>query len=372
MKPLNFIELKVKDIIAAIEDIAPLSYQESYDNAGLIVGRYDWELTGALICLDVVEEVVEEAIEKGLNLIISHHPIVFKGLKRFNGNNYVERTVMLAIQNNIAIYSAHTNLDSVKGGVSDKMCDVLNLKNRKILEPVSDDLKKLVTYVPCDKAEVLRNSLFEAGAGHIGNYDSCSFNSSGEGTFKANEDASPYVGERGELHYEAETRIETVFPKHLQGKVINALHRAHPYEEVAYDIYSLDNKNCQVGLGMIGELETPMDTLAFLKKLKDVFHCGAIRYTPIVKDQVQKVALCGGSGSFLLSKAKAAKADIYITGDFKYHEFFDAEGKLIVADIGHYESEQFTREIFYEIVTKKFPNFAVRISEINSNPINYL
>jgi len=229
-----------------------------------------------------------------------------------------------------------------------------------------------VTYVPCDKAEVLRNSLFEAGAGHIGNYDSCSFNSSGEGTFKANETAKPFVGERGELHYEAETRIETVFPKHLQGKVINALHRAHPYEEVAYDIYSLDNKNCQVGLGMIGELETPMDTLAFLKKLKDVFHCGAIRYTPIVKDQVQKVALCGGSGSFLLSKAKAAKADIYITGDFKYHEFFDAEGKLIVADIGHYESEQFTREIFYEIVTKKFPNFAVRISEINSNPINYL
>jgi len=364
--------LKVKDIVAAIEDIAPLSYQESYDNAGLIVGRYDWELTGALICLDVVEEVVEEAIEKGLNLIISHHPIVFKGLKRFNGNNYVERTVMLAIQNNIAIYSAHTNLDSVNGGVSDKMCDVLGLVNRKILDPVVGDLKKLVTYVPSDKAEEVRTSLFESGAGRIGKYDSCSFNVKGEGTFKANDLATPYVGEVGELHYESETRIETIFPKHLQGKVISALLRAHPYEEVAYDIYSLENKNPQVGLGMVGELETPMDSLEFMNKLKDLFHCGAIRHTPIVKDKIRKVALCGGSGSFLLRKAKASKADIYISGDFKYHEFFDAEGKIIIADIGHYESEQFTREIFYEIVTEKFPNFAVRISDINSNPINYL
>lgn len=364
--------MKVKDIVAAIEEIAPLSYQESYDNAGLIVGRYDWDLTGALICLDVVEEVVEEAIEKGLNLIISHHPIVFKGLKRFNGNNYVERTVMLAIQNNIAIYSAHTNLDSVKGGVSDKMCDVLGLINRKVLDPVSDDLKKLVTYVPSDKAEELRKSLFEAGAGQIGNYDSCSFNSIGEGTFKANESATPYVGRQGDLHYESETRIETIFPKYLQGKVLSALFRSHPYEEVAYDIYALDNKNPQVGLGMIGELETPMGSLEFLKKLKDLFHCGAIRHTLIIKGKIRKVALCGGSGSFLLRKAMASKADIYISGDFKYHEFFDAEGKIIIADIGHYESEQFTREIFYEIVTKKFPNFAVRISEINSNPINYL
>ena len=364
--------MKVKDIISAIEEIAPLSYQESYDNAGLIVGKYDCELTGALICLDVVEEVVEEAIAKGLNLIISHHPIVFKGLKRFNGNNYVERTVMLAIQNNIAIYSAHTNLDSVKGGVSDKMCDVLGLINRRILDPVSEDLKKLITYVPSEKAEEVRHSLFEAGAGQIGKYDSCSFNTKGEGTFKANEGTSPYVGKQGELHYESETRIETIFPKHLQGKVINALHRSHPYEELAYDIYSLDNKNPQVGLGMIGELETPMDSEAFLLKLKHLFNCGGIRHTSIIKDKIKKVALCGGSGSFLLGKAKSAKADIYITGDFKYHEFFDAEGKLIIADIGHYESEQFTREIFYEIVTKKFPNFAVRISEINSNPINYL
>jgi len=364
--------LKVKDIVAAIEEIAPLSYQESYDNAGLIVGGYDWEVTGALICLDVIESVVEEAIDKGANLIISHHPIVFKGLKRFNGNNYVERTVMLAIQNNIAIYSAHTNLDSVKGGVSDMMCDILGLKNKRILDPVSEDLKKLVTYVPIDRTESVRKALFDAGAGQIGNYDSCSFNTQGEGTFRANEIAKPFVGKQGELHYEKETRVETVFPKHLQGKVIDALHKSHPYEEIAYDIYTLDNKNEQVGLGMIGELETPIDSLTFLKKLKELFKCDSIRHTPIIRNEIKKVAVCGGSGSFLLRKAIASKADIYITGDFKYHEFFDAEGKIIIADIGHYESEQFTREIFYEIVTKKFPNFAVRISEINSNPINYL
>lgn len=364
--------MKVRDIITAIEEVAPLSYQESYDNAGLIVGKYDWELTGALICLDVVEEVVEEAIEKGLNLIISHHPIVFKGLKRFNGNNYVERVLMLAIQNNIAIYSAHTNLDSVKGGVNDRMCDVLGLINRKILSPISEDLKKLVTYVPSDYVEKVRASLFESGAGKIGNYDSCSFNLEGEGTFKANHLASPYVGQKNKLHYEAETRIETIFPKYLQGKVVSALLNSHPYEEVAYDIYALENKNYQVGLGMIGELETPMESLEFMKRLKELFVCDVIRHTSIVKDKIRKVALCGGSGSSLLKKAKAAKADIYISGDFKYHEFFDAEKKLIIADIGHYESEQFTREIFYDIVTKKFPNFAVRISEIHSNPINYL
>ncbi|MDE5417990.1 Nif3-like dinuclear metal center hexameric protein [Labilibaculum sp. DW002] len=364
--------MKVKDIVAAIEEMAPLSYQESYDNAGLIVGRYDWELTGALVCLDVVEEVVEEAIEKGLNLIISHHPIVFKGLKRFNGNNYVERTVMLAIQNNIAIYSAHTNLDSVKGGVSDRICDLIGLQNRRILSPLAEDLNKLVTFVPTEYAQKVKDALFIAGAGRIGNYDSCSFNSKGEGTFKANEGTKPYVGKQGELHTEPETRIETVFPKHLQGKILAALLKNHPYEEVAFDIYQLENVNPNVGLGMIGELNEEENTLQFLKRIKKIFGSACVKHTDLVKDKIKKVALCGGSGSFLLRKAKAAKADIYITGDFKYHEFFDAEGKLIIADIGHYESEQFTREIFYEIVTEKFPNFAVRISEINSNPINYL
>jgi len=364
--------LRIRDIVSSIEQIAPMSYQESYDNSGLIVGDYNQEVSGVVICLDVIESVVEEAIQLGANMIIAHHPIVFKGLKRFNGNNYVERTVMLAIKNDIAIYAAHTNIDSVRGGVSEKICDLIGLKNKKILSPVSEDLKKLVTFVPVDHADKVREALFIAGAGNIGNYDACSYTTEGIGTFRGGEDAKPFVGEKGEVHQEIEVRFETIFPKHLKGKIIGALLDHHPYEEVAYDIYALENNNSQAGLGMIGELETPENSVDFLKRIKEIFRSGCVRHTEIVKKEVKKVAVCGGSGSFLLHKAMSAKADIFVTGDFKYHEFFDAEGKLIIADIGHYESEQFTRDIFYEIVTKKFPNFAVHISEINSNPINYL
>lgn len=352
--------------------MAPVSYQESYDNSGLIIGRYDSEVSGVLICLDVIESVVEEAIEKGANLIIAHHPIVFKGLKRFNGNNYVERTVILAIQNNIAIYAAHTNIDSVKGGVSDRICDLIGLKNKKILSPLSEDLNKLVTFVPTESADKVREALFSAGAGSIGNYDSCSYSSEGKGSFRAGEETNPYVGEKGKIHFEEEIRLETVFPKHLKGKVLSALLKSHPYEEVAFDIYKIENVNSQVGLGMIGKLSKEEDTLSFLKRVKEIFGTGCVKHTNIIKDTVKTVAVCGGSGSFLLRKAISQKADIYISGDFKYHEYFDAEEKIIIADIGHYESEQFTRDIFYEIVTKNFPNFAVYISEINSNPIKYL
>ncbi|BAX79390.1 Nif3-like dinuclear metal center hexameric protein [Labilibaculum antarcticum] len=365
-------KLKVRDIVSSIEEMAPLTYQESYDNAGLLIGSYDSDVAGVLICLDVVESVVEEAVKKGANLIIAHHPIVFKGLKRFNGNNYVERTVILAIQNNIAIYAAHTNLDSVKGGVSDRICDLIGLQNRRILSPVSEDLYKLVTFVPNNYAQKVRDALFVAGAGSIGNYDSCSYTSEGIGSFRAGEGTDPFLGEKGKLHLEPEVRVETVFPKHLKNKITSALLKSHPYEEVAYDLYQLENDNNQVGLGMIGELSVSEEPLLFLKRIKEIFGCACIRHTEICKKEIKTVAVCGGSGSSLLSKAISQKADVYVSGDFKYHEFFDAEGRIIIADIGHYESEQFTRDIFYEIVKKKFPNFAVYISEINSNPINYL
>jgi dinuclear metal center YbgI/SA1388 family protein len=364
--------LKIRDIVSSIEVMAPLTYQESYDNAGLLIGSYDSVVTGVLICLDVVESVVEEAVKKGVNLIIAHHPIVFKGLKRFNGNNYVERTVILAIQNDIAIYAAHTNLDSVKGGVSDRICDLIGLQNRRILSPISEDLYKLVTFVPNDYAQKVRDALFEAGAGSIGNYDSCSYTTEGTGSFRGGEGTDPFVGEKGKLHFEPEVRIETVFPKHLKQKITSALLKNHPYEEVAFDLYQLQNDNNQVGAGMIGELSAPEEPLLFLKRIKEIFGSACIKYTEISKKEIKTVAVCGGSGSFLLHKAISQKADVYVSGDFKYHEFFDAEGRIIIADIGHYESEQFTRDIFYEIVTKKFPNFAVYISEINSNPINYL
>jgi dinuclear metal center YbgI/SA1388 family protein len=364
--------MQIKEITHFIESIAPLAYQESYDNAGLIVGNENDEVSGVLITLDITEKIIDEAIDRKLNLVIAHHPVVFGGLKKLNGRNYVERSVLKAIKNNIAIYAAHTNLDSVFGGVNSKIAEKLQLQNCRVLVPMQGFLKKLVTFVPVADADKVRSALFEAGAGHIGNYDSCSYNLTGVGSFKGNENTNPYVGEKEKLHFEEETRIETIFPKHIQHKLIGALLKAHPYEEVAYDIYPLDNEFTMAGTGMIGELAAPVDEHHFLQTIKETFHCQVLKHTSLLGKPIQKVAVCGGSGSSFLSKAMAQNADIYISADFKYHQFFDAEQKIIIADIGHYESEQFTKEVFYELLTKKFPKFAVHLSEIITNPVSYL
>ncbi|MBC8052999.1 MAG: Nif3-like dinuclear metal center hexameric protein [Sphingobacteriaceae bacterium] len=362
----------LKELINHLELIAPLSLQEDYDNSGLIAGRPDLEITAALISLDCTEEIVDEAIRKGCNLVISHHPIVFKGLKKFNGKTYVERVIIKAIKNDIALYAIHTNLDHIQRGVNFKICEKLGLKNPTILSPKEDILKKLVTYAPLDQASVIRSALFSAGAGKIGNYSDCSFNAEGYGTFKASEDANPYVGEKGEVHQEKETRIEVIFSAYQESKIVSALKEAHPYEEVAYDIYSLANRHENIGAGMIASLETAMSELDFLKMVKEKLKATVIRYTTLREKPVSRVAVCGGSGSFLLENAIAAKADVFITADFKYHEFFDAEKKIVIADVGHFESEQFTQELLYEIIQKKFPNFALHLTEYNTNPINYL
>jgi len=359
-------------IISVLENFAPLSLQESYDNAGLIVGSHKMEISSALLCIDITEEIIEEAIEKNCNLIISHHPLVFGGVKKINGKNYVERCLIKAIKTDIAIYSCHTNIDIVAKGVSHKMSEKLGLTQCRVLSPTKGNLNKIVCYVPEDSAVKVRAAMFEAGAGTIGNYDNCSYNTSGYGSFRSGENTNPYVGEKGKTHFEKEIKIETIVHNHMIGKVIAEIKKNHPYEEVAYDIYPLNNPNPQIGFGMIGELEKEIDCIDFLKSVKDIFQCQHIKHTAIVKNKIKKVALCGGSGSFLTNVAISQKADIFISGDFKYHDYFKAENKLIIADIGHYESEQFTKEIFYELLIKKFPNFAVRISEINTNPINYI
>ncbi|MBW8324517.1 MAG: Nif3-like dinuclear metal center hexameric protein [Prolixibacteraceae bacterium] len=364
--------MQLKEITRFIESVAPLALQESYDNSGLLIGNPADEVSGILITLDITEAIIDEAISKNLNLIVAHHPIIFSGLKKLNGKNYIERCVAKAIKNDIALYAAHTNLDSVFGGVNSKICEKLELQNCQVLAPVSGFLKKLVTFVPTADAEKVRKALFDAGAGNIGNYDSCSFNQSGLGSFRGNEQTNPYVGEKNQLHFEEETRIETVFPKHIQARVIQSLLNAHPYEEVAYDIYPLDNEFNQAGIGMIGELHSPADELEFLQKVKETFHCPVVKHTQLLGKPIRKVAVCGGSGSSYLSKAIAQKADIFISGDFKYHQFFDAEQQLIIADIGHFESEQFTKEVFYELLTKKFPKFAVHLSALDTNPVSYL
>jgi dinuclear metal center YbgI/SA1388 family protein len=363
--------MRLAVLIKHLEEYAPLNYQEDYDNSGLLTGNAEQEITAALVALDCVEEIVDEAIAKGCNLIITHHPIVFKGLKKLTGKNYVERVVLKAIKNDIALYAIHTNLDSVYNGVNGVICKRLGLKQAKILYPRNGLLKKLVTFCPPAQAVQLRNAMFAAGAASIGNYSECSFNAAGTGTFKAGAGTQPFVGEYGVQHHEPETRIETIFPAQNERRVLLALLENHPYEEVAYDIYPLENKLNTVGSGMIGWLEDEMEASDFLHFVKTKMNVTVIRHTRAIGKKIKKVAVCGGSGSFLLSHAVVAGADAFITADFKYHEFFDADGKLMIADIGHFESEQFTSDLLIDIIREKFPNFAIRLTEHNTNPINY-
>jgi len=363
--------MKLSQLTAYLESLAPLAYQEDYDNSGLIVGNPDKEVQQALLSLDCTEAIVDEAIDKGCEVIISHHPIVFRGLKKLNGKTYVERVIEKAIKNDIAVYAIHTNLDNVMDGVNARICEALELTNCRILAPKSGLLKKLVTYVPVDKAEQVRNALFHAGAGNIGNYSECSFNAEGQGTFKGGEDSTPYVGEPGKRHYEDEIRIETVYPATIESKLLMALFLAHPYEEVAYDLYELTNQHNQVGAGMIGELEEEISEEEFLFVLKQNMQARVVRHTALRGKNVKRVAVCGGAGGFLLKNAISAGADFFVTADYKYHEFFDAEGRIVIADIGHFESEQFTAQLLYDVIRKKFPNFALRLTEINTNPIKY-
>ncbi|MDR2910041.1 MAG: Nif3-like dinuclear metal center hexameric protein [Bacteroidales bacterium] len=363
--------MKIKDITNCLEEIAPLRLQESYDNAGLIIGSPEIETESALVTIDVTEEVVDEAIQKKINLIITHHPIIFSGLKKITGKNYVENVILKAIKNDVAIYAAHTNIDSVCGGINTKICEKLNLQGCKILRPAEGLLKKLVTFIPEEHAENVRKAVFKAGAGNVGNYDCCSYNTTGTGSFRGNENTNPFVGEQHKIHYGNEIRFETIFPVYQQENIIQALYNSHPYEEIAYDIYKLDNQFEKAGMGMIGYFQKEKTEKEFLQQLKDTFNTGIIKHTRLRKKLVKQIAVCGGAGSFLLNDAVVAKADFFVTGDFKYHQFFDAENKIVIADIGHYESEQFIKELFYELLTKKFPTFAVHLSEVNTNPIFY-
>ncbi len=363
--------MKIKTLLTPLEKLAPPFLQESYDNAGLLIGDPDSDVSKVLISLDVTEEILDEAISKNCQIIIAHHPLIFKGLKRITGKNMVERIVTKAIKNDIAIYAIHTNLDNVKDGVNSILCEKLGIKDTRILSPKEGLLRKLVTFCPKKDASKIRQAIFDAGAGHIGNYDNCSFNTEGTGSFRALEVSNPYVGEKDKLHYEEEVRIESVYPVYLENKILRAMNAAHPYEEVAYDIYPLMNTHGNVGAGMIGELEREMDERTFLQRIKDITDTACIRHSDLLGKRIKKVAVCGGSGSFLINDAIRAGADIFITGDIKYHEFFDADKKLVIADIGHYESEQFSKDLIYSVLIKKFPTFAVLISEGHTNSVNY-
>jgi dinuclear metal center YbgI/SA1388 family protein len=363
--------MKIAQIIKVLDELAPSSYQESYDNAGLIIGNAALDCTGVICSLDATEEVILEAKNKGCNLVVAHHPIIFNGLRKITGKNYVERAVIAAIKNDIALYAIHTNLDNLLQGVNGKMADRLGLNNRKILLHKQNTLMKLYTFVPEKDAEKVREAIFKAGGGHIGNYSECSFNIKGAGTFKPGAGTHPHTGEVGKREETNEEKIEVIFPFYLKDKLINAMTKAHPYEEVAYDLIALGNYFLEVGSGLIGELKEEMNEIDFLQLLKTKFNLKVIRHTPLTGRKVKKVALCGGAGSFLIKNALSAGADFYITSDVKYHEFFDAEDKLVIADIGHFESEQFTIDLLCDVLNLNFPTFAVLKSEVKTNPVNY-
>ena len=362
----------IKEVIGVLEKFAPPALQETYDNSGLLVGSGNWEVKGVLVSLDITESILDEAIAEKCNLVVAHHPLIFSGIKRLNGANYVEQCIIKAIKHDIAIYCIHTNLDNVHQGVNAKIAEKLNLTNCRILSPKSGLLKKMVTFCPTASLESVRSAVFAAGAGSIGEYDECSYSGEGTGTFRASDKANPYVGKKNERHVEPETRIEFIYPSYLESSIITALKSAHPYEEVAYDLYPLSNQHGLIGSGMIGLLDQESDEMEFLKQVKERFEVSCLRYTKLLDKPVKTVAVCGGSGSFLLKDAIRAGADVFITADYKYHQFFDAENRIVIADIGHYESEQYTKELLFDLIRKNFSTFAVRFTKINSNPINYL
>ncbi len=363
--------MKVKEVVQLLEEFAPQSYAEDFDNTGLLVGNANTIVTGVLVTLVTLESVIDEALENNCNLIVSFHPIVFSGLKKLTGKTYVERVVQKAIKHDIAIFAIHTALDNAWNGVNAVICEKLKLKNRKILIPQKETIKKLNTFVPSAEANNVREALFAAGAGEIGNYTNCSFNVIGKGSFNGNEASNPTVGVQGETHFEEEVQIGVTYQKHLEASVLKALFNAHPYEEIAYEITTLENTNQHIGMGMIGELAAPVSEKEFLQNLKETMKTGCVRHSELLNTSVKKVAVLGGSGSFAIEAAKRAGADVFVSADFKYHDFFKAEKSILLADIGHYESEQFTKDLLVAVLNKKITNFAVVLSQINTNPISY-
>lgn len=363
--------MKVKDVIQLLDEFAPLSYSEDFDNTGLLVGDAQATVSGILVTLDTLEAVVDEAISENCNMIVSFHPIIFSGLKKLTGKTYVERVVQKAIKHDINIFAIHTALDNAWNGVNAMICKKLNLINRKILIEKEASIKKLLTFVPVDNAPTVREALFNAGAGEIGNYSNCSFTLEGKGSFNGNEDSNPTIGNKGETHFEKEMQIGVTYHKHKENRILQALFETHPYEEVAYEISTLDNKNQQLGMGMIGELSSETSEKEFLKFIKKTMQTGCVRHSKLQNKKIKKVAVLGGSGSFAIKAAKAAGADAYVTADLKYHDFFTAENDILLCDIGHYESEQYTKELLVSFLTKKISNFAIVLSQINTNPISY-
>jgi dinuclear metal center YbgI/SA1388 family protein len=363
--------MKIADITRHLESLSPLALQEDYDNCGLLIGDPVQEVQRVLVCLDLTEAVMDEAIARNCNLVISHHPFIFRGLKKLTSGQPETLILTRAVKHDIAVYAIHTNLDNTLHGLNAFVLRRIGVSHYGILRPKPGMLLKLAVFCPEAHAEKVRRALFEAGAGHIGNYDSCSFNLDGHGTFRGSDASDPFVGSRNERHTEPETRVEVILPRYLVQKAVAAMLAAHPYEEVAYDLYALENKMPGAGAGLVGLLDEPCSEADFLDRMKVQLDLPVIRHTQFPGRTVRTVALCTGSGSFLIQDAIMANADVYVTADLKYHDFFGMENRLLLADIGHFESEKWVKEWLHAVLIEKFPNFAVLISEVNTNPVHY-
>ena len=335
-----FLYMNVGELIKQIEDWAPPGAAWEKDNVGLQVGSRGDKLKNILLCLELDEEVLKQAIKKKCNLIFTHHPLIFNPIKNLDFEKSKQaRLIQHLIKQNISLYSAHTNLDFTRDGVSFELAKSLKLKNVTFLEHEEANQFKVVIFLPAVNVDELSEALFSVGGGVIGNYENCSFRIAGEGTFKGNEDSNPVIGKKGNTEKVEEVRLELIVDSWNLGRIVNAIKKHHPYEEPAYDIYPLKNKNTNFGAGAIGELDKELSEKEFLNFVSKSLKIGKLKYCIGSGKKIKKVAVCGGSGSELLSRAINSGADAFITADIKYHAYHDAEGKILLIDAGHYETE---------------------------------
>ena len=364
--------MKIKEVIQFLEQKFPLHWQEDFDNCGVQCGDKERELTGIVVCFDMSEAVIDEALAQGSNMVISHHPIIYKhGLKKIEPTNRVGKIIYKALENKILLYSMHTNIDSGKAGGNVLFAKKLELQNLSVLVPKENQFCKLVVFVPAENSALLKEAMFKIGCGNIGNYSHCSYSCEGIGSFKPLTGVNPHIGKHNRLERVDEERIEMIFPKNIKRQVIETLYGHHPYEEPAFDIITLENQNREVGLGRIGLLPTSMLAKDFILYIKEKLNLDFVKFSGNRDAEIKKVAVCGGGGASFISEALTAGVNAYITGDLKYHDFFIPENKMLLIDIGHFEGEHFIREIITSLLQENFNTFATHFTEVEIPVIHH-
>ncbi len=362
--------IKCSELMKFMEEFAPVNLAEDYDNVGLLIGSRNQEIKKVLVCLDVTTKVVEEAVEKKVNLIVSHHPIIFKGLKRIVEEDPKGRLLYKLIRNGIGVYSAHTNMDFTHGGINDTLANLLGLSNiRNLKKHKEDRFFKIVVFVPEQNTDTVREAMCSAGAGWVGDYSDCTFMVKGTGTFKPLEGTNPYIGSKGNLEKVEEYRLETIVPQKKLKKVVNAMIEAHPYEEVAYDVYPMELSLKEYGFGKVGSLVETQKLDKFISTVKEKLNVKSVRVIGSVKKEIRNVAVfCGSFDTDVINSMNGV--DVLVTGDMKYHDALDAaEMGLCIIDAGHYSTERIMVPRLAWILSQRFASVDIETSILEENPI---